>query len=194
MSKAKIVLPLAGLVAVALFYIFFGDEAPVTEEPKVAKGPEISDRSIASAQRPNSLGAVRQSPQVSKPTAIKTRAASFVSELTENGNSAITLDSGNTYAIRLNSSREENGIQQLYTTVDPNGRPGFGLITLRGGSIVGTLNTPEGVFEIFGTQKNFRVVRAIDVDGPRRLGADYMARERGVQLPIDASSKQIQIR
>ena len=54
---------------------------------------------------------------------------------------------------------------------------GFGLITQVGDSLVGTLNTPEGVFELFGGSTNLRIERASDIDGPRREGIDYRIRE-----------------
>ena len=90
----------------------------------------------------------------------------------------ITLPSGNSYPLRLDRRSTELDVEQLFATVDPNGRPGFALLTIGAKRMYGTLNTPEGVYELLGTQTNFRLKRSVDIDIDRRKGPDYIVRER----------------
>ena len=166
---------------------------------------EMSTNQEASVSRPMP-GASPSGPQVTPPVrpvapspakASVTHSGSantLVSDLVRTGQTSLTLESGNTYALELRSTQKRDGVDQHFAMVDPNGTPGFAMITVRENTVLGTFNTPEGVYEMFGTLQNFQLRRARDIDGVRRMGTDYLMRDVGIQQEIDRAGKTLQIR
>lgn len=106
----------------------------------------------------------------------------------------ITLPSGNSYPLRLDRRSKGQDVEQLYATVDPDGQSGFALLTIGAERVYGTLNTPEGVYELLGTQTNFLLKRSIDIDLDRQKGLDYKVRERSEEAIIrSANNKRSQV-
>ena len=103
----------------------------------------------------------------------------------------ITLSSGNQYSLRVDRRSSDQGVEQLLATVDPDGLPGFALITMGEERMFGTLNTPEGVYELVGTQANFILRRAVDVDADRRQGEDYRIKELSAETALTQDTKQV---
>ena len=106
------------------------------------------------------------------------QASESLATLRVNEQVLITLPSGNSYPLRLDRRSKGRDVEQLYATVDPDGQSGFALLTIGAERVYGTLNTPEGVYELLGTQTNFRLKRSIDIDSDRQKGLDYKVRER----------------
>lgn len=121
----------------------------------------------------------------------KYQASDVMATLKEDEQAIITLPSGSQYSLRLDQRRSGEGVEQLLATVDPEGLPGFALFTLGEERMYGTLNTPEGVYELVGTQTNFTLRRALEIDGIRRQGPDYKIRERSPEQPATAEKKQM---
>jgi hypothetical protein len=118
--------------------------------------------------------------------------------LREGERTLISLPLGGQYTLEVNTTEFGQGVQQIMGTVDPDGMPGFALFTIGEDRLFGTLNTPEGVYELVGTQANFTLRRAQDIDGERRLGTDYKVKEsladtalaQDKKLPTDLGPKQ----
>ncbi|MDG0979993.1 MAG: hypothetical protein P8O79_09690 [Halieaceae bacterium] len=118
--------------------------------------------------------------------------------LREGERTLISLPSGSQYTLEVNTTEFGQGVQQIMGTVDPDGLPGFALFTIGEDRLFGTLNTPEGVYELVGTQANFTLRRAQDIDAERRLGTDYKVKEsladtalaQDKKLPTDLGPKQ----
>ena len=105
----------------------------------------------------------------------------------------ITLPSGNQYSLRVNQRSSDQGVEQLLATVDPEGLPGFALFTLGEERLYGTLNTPEGVYELVGTQASFTLRRASDIDAARRLGEDYKIKDSSAEALVAQETKQVPV-
>lgn len=103
--------------------------------------------------------------------------AANLSELSPSESFLITLPSGSSYELRIDEVSQNDQVFQSKTRIMGPTMEGFGLLTQVGDSLVGTLNTPEGVFELFGGSANLRIERASDIDGSRREGIDYRIRE-----------------
>ena len=119
------------------------------------------------------------------------QASDVLATLKKDERVAITLPSGNQYSLRLDQRSSDYGVEQLLATVDPEGLPGFALLTLGEERIFGTLNTPEGVYELVGTQANFILRRAVDVDADRRQGEDYRIKELSAETALTQDTKQV---
>ena len=103
--------------------------------------------------------------------------AANLSELTPSESFQITLPSGASYELRIDDVSQNDQVFQSKARIIAPNMEGFGLLTQVGDSLVGTLNTPEGVFELFGASAKLRIERATDIDGARREGVDYRIRE-----------------
>jgi hypothetical protein len=119
------------------------------------------------------------------------QASDVLATLKKDERVAITLPSGNQYSLRLDQRSSDYGVEQLLATVDPEGLPGFALLTLGEERIFGTLNTPEGVYELVGTQANFALRRASDIDAARRQGEDYKIKDAAVSAALAHETKQV---
>ena len=126
------------------------------------------------------------------------QASDVLETLQKDERAIITLPSGNQYSLRLDQRSSDKGVEQLRATVDPDGLPGFALFTLGEERMFGTLNTPEGVYELVGTQASFTLSRALEVDAARRIGEDYkikpVSQEEALmqdvkQAPVDLGPK-----
>lgn len=166
--------------------------------------PETSlSLGLSQTQPDRAEGALEQEPkQVLKPQpsvlwqplsseSDKYQASDVMATLKEDEQAIITLPSGSQYSLRLDRRSSGEGVEQLLATVDPEGLPGFALLTLGEERMYGTLNTPEGVYELVGTQTNFTLRRALEIDGIRRQGPDYKIRERSPEQPATAEKKQM---
>jgi len=113
--------------------------------------------------------------------------------LQETEQATITLPSGNQYSLRVDQRSSDQGVEQLLATVDPEGLPGFALFTLGEERMFGTLNTPEGVYELVGTQASFTLRRASDIDAARRLGEDYKIKDSSAEALVAQETKQVPV-
>ena len=119
------------------------------------------------------------------------QASDVLSTLQANEQALITLPSGNQYSLRVDQRSSDQGVEQLLATVDPDGLPGFALVTMGKEQIFGTLNTPEGVYELVGTQANFTLRRASDIDATRRQGEDYKVKSSSAEALLAQDTKQV---
>ncbi len=113
--------------------------------------------------------------------------------LQEAEQATITLPSGNQYSLRVDQRSSDQGVEQLLATVDPEGLPGFALFTLGQERLYGTLNTPEGVYELVGTQASFTLRRASDIDAARRFGEDYKIKDSSAEALVAEEAKQVSV-
>ena len=118
------------------------------------------------------------------------QASSALLTLREADRASITLPSGSQYSLRVDRRSSDQGVEQLLATVDPDGLPGFALFTLGEERMFGTLNTPEGVYELVGTQANFTLRRAANIDAARRLGEDYKIKDSSYEALVAQETKQ----
>jgi hypothetical protein len=98
--------------------------------------------------------------------------------------SKIVLSSGSEYLMHVLSASQEQEILQINANVIDEGYRGFALITQHDDLVVGTFNTPEGVFELYGSSNALSIRRAGEVDGARRSGVDYRVSKASEALDI----------
>ena len=96
----------------------------------------------------------------------------------------ISLPSGNDYQARVVGIKGASNLLQVQAKVTAVNYEGFALITESEGTIVGTFNTPEGVYELFGQPRELTLVRASDLDAERRLGVDFQVKEEAGAEPL----------
>jgi len=96
----------------------------------------------------------------------------------------ISLPSGNDYQARVVGIKGDSNVLQVQAKVTAVNYEGFALITESEGTIVGTFNTPEGVYELFGQPSELTLVRASDLDAERRLGVDFQVKEEAGAEPL----------
>jgi hypothetical protein len=113
--------------------------------------------------------------------------------LQETEQATITLPSGNQYSLRVDQRSSDQGVEQLLATVDPDGLPGFALITMGEERMFGALNTPEGVYELVGTPASFTLRRASEIDATRRQGEDYKIKDAAVGTALAQDTKQVPV-
>jgi len=183
---------LIGVLISAAFYALFL-KSPAEQEVATHSGSQAPSESIntgapavLSANRPDSAAATSTSDQVPA-------VPNMVDQLFKEGRGDLALPTGSTFELSVNAIERNSGVEQIFATVDPNGQPGFGLITVKNQQVVGTFNTPEGVYEMFGTRDNVQIKRASEIDGPRRLGTDFMVRPGGTPLSLPREGKTIEI-
>lgn len=189
LSRSTVVV-LAGLAFVGGLGVHFSipETSPSIVAPQAQKAPfqERVQEAVALWQ-PQSSGSGNY------------QASDVLATLQKDERAIITLPSGNQYSLRLDQRSSDKGVEQLLATVDPDGRPGFALFTLGEERMFGTLNTPEGVYELVGTQASFTLSRALEIDAARRLGEDYKIKDSSAealvaqekkQMPIDLGPKQ----
>jgi hypothetical protein len=189
LSRSTVVV-LAGLAFVGGLGVYFSipETSPSIVAPQAQKAPfqERVQEAVALWQ-PQSSGSGNY------------QASDVLATLQKDERAIITLPSGNQYSLRLDQRSSDKGVEQLRATVDPDGLPGFALFTLGEERMFGTLNTPEGVYELVGTQASFTLSRALEIDAARRLGEDYKIKDSSAealvaqekkQMPIDLGPKQ----
>ena len=96
----------------------------------------------------------------------------------------ISLPSGNDYTARVVAIEGDANLLQVQAKVAADNYEGFALITESEGTILGTFNTPEGVYELFGQPSELTLVRASDLDGERRLGVDFQVKDEAGAEPL----------
>ena len=179
------VVVLAGLAFVGGLGVYFSipETSPSIVAPQAQKAPF---QEAVALWQPQSSGSGNY------------QASDVLATLQKDERAIITLPSGNQYSLRLDQRSSDKGVEQLRATVDPDGLPGFGLFTLGEERMFGTLNTPEGVYELVGTPTSFTLRRAVDVDAERRQGKDYkikpVSQEEALiqdvkQVPVDLGPK-----
>jgi len=104
--------------------------------------------------------------------------------LTPGSESKIVLESGSEYLMRVLSASQEQEILQINANIIDEGYQGFALITQQDDLVVGTFNTPEGVFELYGSSDALRLRRSAEVDGLRGSGVDYRVTKPSEALDI----------
>ena len=182
LSRSTIVV-LAGLT-------FVGGLGVYLRAPEVVLSEVISTTPLELAQK------VDQDPeavalwQSSSSNPDSYQASSALLTLREADRASITLPSGSQYSLRVDRRSSDQGVEQLLATVDPDGLPGFALFTLGEERMFGTLNTPEGVYELVGTQANFTLRRAANIDAARRLGEDYKIKDSSYEALVAQETKQ----
>ncbi|MGB0187925.1 MAG: hypothetical protein ACPF9H_04805 [Aequoribacter sp.] len=189
LSRSTVVV-LAGLAFVGGLGVYFSipENSPSIVAPQAQKAPfqERVQEAVALWQPQSSRSGNYQ-------------ASDVLATLQKDERAIITLPSGNQYSLRLDQRSSDKGVEQLRATVDPDGLPGFALFTLGEERMFGTLNTPEGVYELVGTQASFTLSRALEIDAARRLGEDYKIKDSSAealvaqekkQMPIDLGPKQ----
>jgi hypothetical protein len=157
--------------------------------------PKISPHSVApQAQEASVQDGVTQLAALWQPLSSesdKYEASDALATLQEDERALVTLPSGNQYPLRVDQRSSDQGVEQLLATVDPDGLPGFALVTMGKEQIFGTLNTPEGVYELVGTQANFTLRRASDIDARRRQGEDYKVKSSSAEALLAQDTKQV---
>lgn len=180
LSRSTIVV-LAGLAIVGGLGVYLSDPetSPSAGLPQAQKAPlqERGQESVALWQpQPSGSG--------------NYRASDVLATLQEDEQAVITLPSGNQYTLRVDRRSSDEGVEQLLATVDPDGLPGFALFTLGEDRMFGTLNTPEGVYELVGTVASFTLRRAVEIDAARRQGEDYKIKVAEVSAASAQDKKQ----
>lgn len=182
-SRSTIVV-LAGLAFVGGLGVYFS--APETSSSVVV--PQAQEASVQER--------VQEAVALWQPLSSESsnyRASDVLTTLQKDEQATITLPSGNQYSLRLDQRSSDGGVEQLLATVDPDGLPGFALFTLGEKRMFGTLNTPEGVYELVGTQADFTLKRASEIDAARRLGRDYKIKDSSAEALVAQEKKQIPV-
>ncbi len=107
-----------------------------------------------------------------------------LNSLTPGSESKVILGSGSEYLMRVLSASQKQELLQINANIIDKDYQGFALITLHGDLVVGTFNTPEGVFELYGSTDAFRLRRAAEIDGSRRSGVDYRVGKPSESLSV----------
>ena len=155
--------------------------------PKAGRGVEQQTQRAVS-QDSDQYTAALWRPSLTEPQRYQT--SDVFTSLQQTEYASITLPSGNQYPLRLDRRSSDQGVEQLLATVDPDGLPGFALITMGEEQMFGTLNTPEGVYELVGTPESFTLRRASEIDAARRLGEDYKVKGGSDEALLAQDTKQ----
>ena len=181
---------LLGIIISGAFYAVF------LKSPSEDASPSVTNPSPAVINSPSASvasGVAASSAAPDRAPRSESASTSMVDQLFAHGRSNLVLPTGSAFELAVNAVERNGGVEQIFATVDPNGQPGFGLITVKNQQVVGTFNTPEGVYEMFGTRDNVQIKRASEIDGPRRQGTDFMIRPGGTALSLPRDGKTIDI-
>ena len=181
---------LLGIIISGAFYAVF------LKSPSEDASPSVTNPSPAVINSPSASvtsGVAASAAAPDRAPRSESASPSMVDQLFADGRSNLVLPTGSAFELAVNAVERNGGVEQIFATVDPNGQPGFGLITVKNQQVVGTFNTPEGVYEMFGTRDNVQIKRASEIDGPRRQGTDFMIRPGGTALSLPRDGKTIDI-
>jgi hypothetical protein len=183
---------MAVVVAVAFYSLTNSPQPSPTFDEPLASGSEKAAPAFGGL---NTVNERVGDADVSSPSRLSLRNGGGVAinELIADGRASLKLPSGGVYNVVVNTRDREADMSQLYVTIDPDGTPGFGLITIKNQYVVGTFNTPEGVYELFGAFGSEKLMLASEVDGARRQGVDYKKRPLGTVIAVPTEGKKIQL-